>query len=169
NDIERATSISRKMVCEWGMSEKLGPITYGKKDQEIFLGREISQHRDYSETMAQEIDNEVKRIVSDAQKRAEKLLEDNIETLHTLAKTLLLHEILDGEQIDQIMKGEQLDSVAFSKSKEKKADESVETADDNTGDGKTEEDKAASQNPNTDGDNKTEQNEATDKGDNSNK
>ncbi len=117
NDIERATDIARKMVCEWGMSDNLGPIAYGKKDQEIFLGREIAQHRDYSEKMAQEIDNEVRRIVTGAQERAEKLLNDHIETLHKLASTLLKYEILDGEQIDKIMRGEEIEGLAFTVSK----------------------------------------------------
>jgi len=113
DDINRATDLARKMVCEWGMSKKLGPITFGKKDQEIFLGREIAQHRDYSENTAQEIDAEVTRIVLAAESRAEKLINDNIEKLHALAKALLIHEILDGEQIDKVLNGEEIDSVAF--------------------------------------------------------
>ena len=113
SDIERASKIARKMVCEWGMSEKLGPITFGQKEQEIFLGREISQHRDYSEEVAVEIDSEVRSIVVTAQKKAEKLIKDNIDTLHNLAKALLEHEILDGEQIDRVVKGETINTVAF--------------------------------------------------------
>ena len=108
NDIERATDIARKMVCEWGMSEDLGPVTFGKKEEEIFLGREIAQHRDYSENTAKEIDKEVRRIISDAQSKAESLLSENLDTLHRLSEALLEHEILDGEQIDLIMKGEKL-------------------------------------------------------------
>lgn len=119
NDIERATQIARKMVCEWGMSPELGPITFGKKDQEIFLGREITQHRDYSEATAQRIDQEVTNIVNRAQQRAEKLMRDNIELLHALANALLEHEILDGDQIDQIMRGEKISSVAFTSSNKK--------------------------------------------------
>ncbi len=118
NDIERATELARKMICEWGMSESLGPITFGKKEQEIFLGREISQHRDYSEETAQAIDKEVNRVVSEAQKKALQLLTENIDTLHKLAKALLEFEILDGEQIDKIMHGEEIDGVAFSGEKE---------------------------------------------------
>jgi len=114
NDIERASDLARKMVCEFGMSEKLGPITFGKKEQEIFLGREISQHRDYSEDIAKEIDLEVREIVSSAEKRAEKLLNDNIDKLHALSNALLEHEILDGEQIDAVLRGEKLDRIAFS-------------------------------------------------------
>ncbi len=109
NDIERATDIARKMVCEWGMSEKLGPVTFGKKDEEIFLGREIAQHRDYSEETARIIDEEIKRIVQEAADKAEQLLRDNIELLHRLAEALLKYEILDGHQIDQIIAGEPMD------------------------------------------------------------
>jgi cell division protease FtsH len=121
NDIERATDIARKMVCEWGMSEILGPVTFGKKEEEIFLGREIAQHRDYSESTAQEIDREVRTIITEAQKTAEKLLEDNINMLHNLAQALLDFEILDGEQIEKVMKGQKLvPKKAKPGSKEKK-------------------------------------------------
>jgi len=106
NDIERATEMARKMVCEWGMSEKLGPVTFGKKDEEIFIGREIAQHRDYSEETAKIIDEEVKRIVQEAADKAEKILRDNVDLLHRLADALLEYEILDGHQIDQILAGE---------------------------------------------------------------
>lgn len=113
NDLERATKLARKMVCEWGMSEKMGPITYGQKEQEIFLGREISQHRDYSEKVAQEIDVEVNRIITEAEQRTEKLLRDNIDKLHALSNALLEHELLDGEQIDAILRGEKVETAAF--------------------------------------------------------
>ncbi len=113
NDIERATDLARKMVCEWGMSERMGPVTFGKKEQEIFLGREIAQHRDYSEKTAQEIDSEVQRIVRQAEERAEKLLSENIDKLHRLAKALLEYEILDGEQIDRILEGKKIEKPAF--------------------------------------------------------
>jgi cell division protease FtsH len=103
NDLERATELARKMVCEWGMSDKLGPVTFGKKSEEIFLGREIAQHRDYSEQTAVIIDQEVKRIIQEADNRAEKLLRGNTETLARLAETLLEREILDGEEIDRII------------------------------------------------------------------
>jgi len=108
NDIERATQLARKMVCEWGMSEKIGPLTFGKKEEEIFLGREISQHRDYSEETAQIIDEEVKRIVNTGMKKAEKILKDNMDILDRLSAALLEREILDGEEIDKIIKGETL-------------------------------------------------------------
>jgi cell division protease FtsH len=103
NDIERATEIARKMVTEWGMSEKLGPLAFGKKDEEIFLGREIATHRDYSEKTAQEIDAEIRRIVREAEERTYKLLKDNLETLHRLSAVLLEREILDAEEIDLII------------------------------------------------------------------
>ena len=108
NDIERASDIARKMVCEWGMSDTLGPVTFGKKDEEIFLGREIAQHRDYSENTAQEIDKEVRRILSEAGQRSEDLLKKNMDKLHNLAEALLEYEILDGEQIDLILNGKKL-------------------------------------------------------------
>lgn len=108
NDIERATELARKMVCEWGMSEKLGPLTFGKKEEEIFLGREIAKHRDYSEKTAEEIDGEVKNIVEKAEDKATQLLSTNLDKLHRLAQVLVEREILDGEQIDRILKGEEL-------------------------------------------------------------
>jgi cell division protease FtsH len=124
NDIERASNIARKMVCEWGMSDILGPINFGKKEEEIFIGREIAQHRDYSENTAQEIDKEVRRIISDAEKKAEDLLKNNIDKMHALAEALLEYEILDGEQIDQILNGEKLPAK---KAAEAKTDEKPKT------------------------------------------
>jgi cell division protease FtsH len=109
NDIERATELARKMVCEWGMSEKLGPLTFGKKEEEIFLGREIAKHRDYSERTAQDIDEEVRRIVDQAEEKAYQLLSMNMDKLHLLAMALLEKEILDGEEIERIFKGEKLE------------------------------------------------------------
>ncbi|MBZ0201237.1 MAG: ATP-dependent zinc metalloprotease FtsH, partial [Ignavibacteriaceae bacterium] len=111
NDIEKATNIARKMVCEWGMSEKLGPLSYGAKEEEIFLGREIQKHRDYSEKTAIEIDEEIRTIVSDAMERAARILAENIDSLHLLAKELLEREILDSDEIDKIMHGEELPPV----------------------------------------------------------
>jgi cell division protease FtsH len=108
NDIEKATGIARKMVCEWGMSEKLGPLSYGAKEEEIFLGREIQKHRDYSEKTAIEIDDEIRSIVNVAMKRAEQILTENIELLHKLSKELLEREILDAEEIDTLIRGEEL-------------------------------------------------------------
>ena len=105
NDIERATEIARKMVCEWGMSEEMGPLTFGKKEEEIFLGREITQHRDYSEATAVAIDREVKKIVMENFNRAKSLLLSRIDTLHNLAKSLLEKEVLDGPEIEAIVNG----------------------------------------------------------------
>ena len=103
NDLERATDLARKMVCEWGMSEKLGPLTFGKKEEQIFLGREIAQHRDYSEHTAVTIDEEVRIIVVDNFERAKKLLIENQDILHRLAKELLDREVLDNNEIEEIM------------------------------------------------------------------
>jgi len=104
NDIERATELARRMVCDFGMSDKLGPLTFGKKQEEIFLGREISQHRDYSELTAQLIDNEVKNIVISAENRARDLLSNNIKKLHRLAEVLLEKEVIDGAEIDELIR-----------------------------------------------------------------
>jgi len=103
NDIERATDLARKMVTEWGMSERLGPLTFGKKDEQIFLGREIARHKDYSEKTAEEIDDEVKHIVINAYERAKKLLSDNLDLLDAVAKTLLERETIDGPDLDKII------------------------------------------------------------------
>jgi cell division protease FtsH len=111
NDIERSTDIARKMVCEWGMSDKLGPLAYGQKEEEIFLGRQIARHKNYSEETAIAIDDEIKKIISTCMKRAEKILNENIDTLHKLAAKLLEREILDGLEIDAIIRGEELPPV----------------------------------------------------------
>ena len=108
NDIERATHIARKMVCEWGMSDKLGPISFGKKNEEIFLGREIQSHRDYSEKTAQAIDNEVVRIIKNAQKDSHQILEEKIDLLHLMASELLEHETIDEKDIKLLVKGKKL-------------------------------------------------------------
>jgi cell division protease FtsH len=110
NDIERATELARKMVCEWGMS-KLGPLAYGAKEEELFLGREITRTRNFSENTAILIDDEVKKIVTSAMKRSEKILRENIATLHRLSGALLEREILDSGEIDKIMRGEELPPV----------------------------------------------------------
>ena len=108
NDIDRATELAWKMVTEWGMSDKLGPLTYGTKEEEIFLGREITRSRNFSESTAVVIDEEVKKIVTSCMKRAEKILDDHVDTLHRLANALLEREILDGDEIDRIIRGEAL-------------------------------------------------------------
>jgi cell division protease FtsH len=103
NDIERATDLARKMVCEWGMSEKMGPLTFGKKEEEIFLGREIAKHRDYSETTAVDIDNEVKRLVFENYERAKDIIIKNMNALKGIAEALLEREVLDAQEIDKII------------------------------------------------------------------
>ncbi len=108
-DIEKASSIARKMVCEWGMSEALGPLNFGGKEEQIFLGREIAQHRDYSEQTAVLIDEEVRRIVDKAGTRADKIINENVEKLKDVANALLEREILDREQVEKILRGEKLD------------------------------------------------------------
>jgi cell division protease FtsH len=114
NDIERATSIARKMVCEWGMSDKLGPMSFGKKNEEIFLGREIQSHRDYSEKTAQAIDSEVVRIIKNAQKDSRKILEEKIDLLHLMASELLEHETIDEKDIKLLVKGKKLSKKKIS-------------------------------------------------------
>jgi len=103
NDLERATDLARKMVCEWGMSERLGPLTFGKKDEEIFLGREIATRRDFSEQVALEIDHEIKRLVTENYERAKRMLTEHIATLRALAEALLEKEVLDALEIDKII------------------------------------------------------------------
>src|SRR6058998_779379 len=104
NDIERATELAHKMVCEWGMSEKLGPMTFGKKEEEIFLGRDFTQRVDYSEQTAIQIDAEVRRILLEAYERAKLFLRRNLEVLHKMAETLLERESIDGAEIDEILR-----------------------------------------------------------------
>ena len=108
NDLEQATSLARKMVCDWGMSEKLGPLTFGKREDEIFLGRDLARRRDYSEATAVDIDTEVRRIVLEAESHATDLLSSSVKKLDRLAKALLEKEILDGDEIDVLLK--QIDS-----------------------------------------------------------
>jgi cell division protease FtsH len=103
NDIEKASEIARKMICEYGMNENLGPLSFGKKEEEIFLGREITQHRDYSEDTARKIDQEVNNLVGGSYKKTHKLIGDNLDTLNKLAKALLEKETLDGREIEEIV------------------------------------------------------------------
>jgi cell division protease FtsH len=98
-----ATDWARKMVCDFGMSEKLGPLTFGKRDEHIFLGREIAQPKDYSEETAIAIDNEIKRIVLENYERAKALIVQHLDRLHRLATTLLEKEVLAGEEIDEVL------------------------------------------------------------------
>ena len=105
NDLERATEMARRMVCEWGMSEEMGPLTFGKKEEQIFLGRDISQHQDYSEDSAIRIDREVKRIVTSNYDRAREALSGHKQELTRIAEELLIREVLDADQVNRIAKG----------------------------------------------------------------
>ncbi len=104
NDIEQASELTRKMVCEWGMSDRLGPVAFGRKDDEIFLGRDFVRRVEYSESTAIEIDQEVRRIITEAFERARTLLRKNLEALHKIAEALLEREVLDGANIDDILR-----------------------------------------------------------------
>ena len=108
NDIEQATQISRKMVTEWGMSESLGPMTFGKNNDEVFLGRDIQSQRDYSEETARMIDEEIAKIIRNAQKKAEVILDSNKELLHSMASSLLKHETIDSKDIQKILDGKKI-------------------------------------------------------------
>ena len=104
DDLEKATELARRMVCEWGMSERLGPMTFGKKEEQIFLGRDFTQTKDYSEKTAVDIDNEVRVIITAAYERAKELLQGNLDVLHKMAAALLEKEVLDGAEIDEIVR-----------------------------------------------------------------
>ena len=108
NDFERATDMARKMVTEWGMSEKIGPLTFGKQEEQIFLGREIAQHRDYSESTAMEIDTEVKRIVLRGYETATRILKENADALTAIAEALLERETIEASDIELLLKGQPL-------------------------------------------------------------
>ncbi|MBU4120418.1 MAG: ATP-dependent zinc metalloprotease FtsH [Proteobacteria bacterium] len=103
NDIERATNLARKMVCEWGMSDEMGPLSYGKKEEQIFLGREFATHKDYSEDTARKIDREVSHIVMKCYENAKKILSDRIDILNRIASELLEKEVLNGLELDEII------------------------------------------------------------------
>jgi cell division protease FtsH len=118
NDLERATDLARRMVCEWGMSETMGPLTFGKKEEQIFLGREIAQHRDYSEETAIRIDEQVKKLVQGGYDTAAKILEERATALVQIAETLLEREILDGSEVLQIISGKELPPRSGSKDSE---------------------------------------------------
>jgi cell division protease FtsH len=111
NDIQRVTEIARKMVTEWGMSEKLGPLNYSNQGDTVFLGREIQQHKDYSERTAELIDTEISRLVNDAYDRAVTVLKENLDKLHALAQALLDRELLDRKEIAAIFSGQPLDPL----------------------------------------------------------
>jgi len=110
NDIERATDMARKMVCEWGMSD-LGPLTFGKKEEQIFLGREIAQHRDYSEDTAIKIDQEVRKLVNTGYNTARQILSENRDTLEKIARALIVREVLDANEIKLLVDGKELPPI----------------------------------------------------------
>jgi cell division protease FtsH len=110
NDIERATEMARKMVCEWGMSD-LGPMTFGKKEEQIFLGREIAQHRDYSEDTAIKIDQEVRKLVNAGYTTAKQVISDNRDVLERIARALIEREVLDANEIKMLVEGQELPPV----------------------------------------------------------
>src|SRR5208337_2450138 len=99
----KATELARKMVCEWGMSKELGPMTFGRREEQIFLGRDISHHKDYSEQTALEIDREVRRIIDDSYQKARQLLSDHLPLLHAIAARLLEKEVLDGSEVEAMV------------------------------------------------------------------
>ncbi len=111
NDIERATDIARKMVCAWGMSEKLGPLTFGQKEEQIFLGKEFARHKDYSEKTAMDIDEEIRSIVTDHYRLAKTVIEENREVVERMAAALLERETLDASQIEAIIEGRKLPDI----------------------------------------------------------
>ena len=128
NDIERATELARKMVCEWGMSDKMGPLTFGKKEEQIFLGREFAQHRDYSESTAILIDQEVKSIVERGSQRARQILSEHRDLLERLAAALLEYEVLDGVEIQGIIEGKEVHDIRATRAAAKAAGAEKETA-----------------------------------------
>ena len=108
NDIERATDVARKMVCEWGMSERLGPLTFGQKEEQIFLGKEFARHKDYSEETARQIDSEIRRIVNENYEKARKIIKDHKDTMTHIAEALLERETLDAGEIEALIEGREL-------------------------------------------------------------
>jgi cell division protease FtsH len=114
NDIERATDLARKMVCEWGMSE-LGPMSFGKKEEQIFLGRDIAQHRDYSEATAIEIDQQVRKLVDGGYKDARNIISQQADAMKRIAEALLEREVLDGAEVKALIDGQTLRPVVNAK------------------------------------------------------
>jgi len=104
NDLERATTLARKMICEFGMSDALGPISFGHRDEQVFLGRDIGRDRNYSEEVAYAIDQEVRRMIEDAYAKTEEILKNNMEKLKAIAEALMIRETLEAHQLEQLMK-----------------------------------------------------------------
>ena len=129
NDLERATELARKMVCEWGMSSKMGPLTFGKQEQNIFLGKEFARHQDYSESTAVAIDEEIRRFITEAYDDARTILDEHRDALEAIAAGLLEDEVLDGEEIyDLIAEHSDVDVDAIRRHKQKEHQEVTETA-----------------------------------------
>lgn len=128
NDIEKATEIARKMVCEWGMSEKLGPLTFGKVEEQIFLAKEITKHKNYSEKTAEDIDNEIKKFVKERYEYSKNLLTDNRSLLEKLAAALLEKETLDASELDAIVQGKEISVSKPAKPEENKGAETEAAA-----------------------------------------
>ncbi|HZK00030.1 MAG TPA: ATP-dependent zinc metalloprotease FtsH [Tissierellaceae bacterium] len=129
NDIERATKIARQMITHYGMNDKLGPMTYGSEDQEVFLGRDFGRARNYSEEVAAAIDSEMRKLIDTAYKRAEALISENIEALHRIADALLERETIDAKDFEKIFQGESLDSLEVKSIKEAAREDKVEEED----------------------------------------
>jgi len=113
SDIENATDMARRMVCEYGMS-RLGPLTFGKKEEQIFLGREIAQHRDFSEETARQIDLEVRRLIDEAYQSAHNIVETNSDAMHRIATALLERETIDAEEVQMLIDGKELPPIRSS-------------------------------------------------------
>jgi len=145
NDIERASKMARKMVCEWGMSETLGPLSFGGKGDEVFLGREFVQHKEYSEDTAKLIDAEVKRIVQDGYDRAKMLLKENMDSLHRISEALLDRETISGKEVDKLMQGEDLPPIEEELKKDQSKSGDSKESDDGGDKGDSERDSAADQ------------------------
>ncbi len=150
NDIERASKMARKMVCEWGMSETLGPLSFGGKGDEVFLGREFVQHKEYSEDTAKLIDAEVKRIVQDGYDRAKMLLKENMDALHRISEALLDRETISGKEVDKLMQGEDLPPIEEELKKDKSKSGDSKEPDDGGDKGDSERDSAADQDEDSD-------------------
>lgn len=129
NDYSQATELARRMVCDWGMSDRLGPLSYGNKQEEIFLGRDMGQRRDYSDKTAEAIDDEIKRFILEAVDKAEELLKENIDMMHHMAEALLEFEVLDDPQLDQLMRGEKLERPLAEENDSASSSESLDDTD----------------------------------------
>jgi len=127
NDLERATELARKMVCEWGMSTGMGPLTFGKQDENIFLGKEFSRHQDYSEATAVRIDEEISSFVTLAYKESRKILEAQQASLEAISKALLEREVLDGDEIYDLIEEHSDIDVQALKPKKPDAPEEIQT------------------------------------------